>query len=166
MRRTIDTFLPAVSQIQALELKFLAKRPRAVRLADLLVTHFGTARFFFLSLGVTLIWVALNLGWISGFVPFDPYPFILLTMVASVGAIFMTVVILISQNRQATINTLRNELLLQIILITERELTQALRLLAKRGKGRPDRELTQMLKETNVSAIERILTKQLRNNGA
>ncbi|OGG30491.1 hypothetical protein A2973_04715 [Candidatus Gottesmanbacteria bacterium RIFCSPLOWO2_01_FULL_49_10] len=165
MRRTIDTFLPAVSQIQALELKFLAKRPWAVRLADLLVTHFGTARFFFLSLGVTLIWVILNIGWISGFVSFDPYPFILLTMVASVGAIFMTVVILISQNRQAAINTLRNELLLQLILITERELTRALRLLAKRGKGRPDPELTQMLKETNVSAIERILTKQLTNNG-
>ena len=86
-------------------------------------------------------------------------------MVASVGAIFMTVVILISQNRQAAINTLRNELLLQLILITERELTRALRLLAKRGRGRPDRELTQMMKETNVLAIERILTKQLRNNG-
>ena len=165
MRRTLDSLFPAVSQIQALELKFLAKRPWAVRLADLLVIHFGTARFFFLSLGVTFVWLALNLGWISGIIPFDPYPFILLTMVASVGAIFMTVVILISQNRQAAINTLRNELLLQLILITERELTRALRLLAKRGRGRPDRELTQMMKETNVLAIERTLTKQLRNNG-
>lgn len=150
---------------RTIELKALQKRPLLFRVADRLTAYFGTPRFFLLLLAVTVVWIAVNLGWIAGFVPFDPYPFILLTMAASVGAIFMTVVILMSQNRQASINTLRSELLLQMILISERELTKALKLLARsRGKALKDRELNEMLKETNFTAIETQLERELQNN--
>ena len=155
--------------IETLERKILSKRTLPVRVADGLVNYFGTARFFFISISVSIIWIIINVGWIPGITSFDPFPFILLTMIASVGAIFMTIVILISQNRQAYINTLRSELLLQMILISERELTKALRLLARQaGASRRtkalDRELAEMLKDTDVSGIERTLDKQLRND--
>ena len=155
--------------IETLERKILSKRTLPVRVADGLVNYFGTARFFFISISVTIVWIIINVGWVLGITPFDPFPFILLTMIASVGAIFMTIVILISQNRQAYINTLRSELLLQMILISERELTKALRLLARQaGASRRtkalDRELAEMLKDTDVSGIERTLDKQLRND--
>ena len=155
--------------IETLERKMLSKRTLPVRVADGLVNYFGTARFFFISISVTIVWIIINVGWVLGITPFDPFPFILLTMIASVGAIFMTIVILISQNRQAYINTLRSELLLQMILISERELTKALRLLARQaGASRRtkalDRELAEMLKDTDVSGIERTLDKQLRND--
>jgi len=155
--------------IETLERKILSKRTLPVRVADGLVNYFGTARFFFISISVSIVWIIINVGWVLGITPFDPFPFILLTMIASVGAIFMTIVILISQNRQAYINTLRSELLLQMILISERELTKALRLLARQaGASRRtkalDRELSEMLKDTDVSGIERTLAKQLRND--
>ncbi|MBI5620101.1 DUF1003 domain-containing protein [Candidatus Gottesmanbacteria bacterium] len=150
---------------RTIEQKALQKRPLLLRMADRLTVYFGTPRFFLLLLAVTVVWIAVNVGWTAGVVPFDPYPFILLTMAASVGAIFMTVVILMSQNRQASINTLRSELLLQMILITERELTKALKLLARgRGKALKDRELAEMTKETNFSSLETQLERELQNN--
>lgn len=157
--------------IETLERKILSKRTLPVRMADELVSFFGTARFFFISLAVSIVWILINLGLVKEITPFDPFPFILLTMIASVGAIFMTIVILISQNRQAYINTLRSELLLQMILISERELTKALRLLARQaGASRRtkalDRELAEMLKDTDVSGIEHALAKQLGSDTA
>lgn len=157
--------------IEALELKAIANRSFSVRLADSLVANFGTAKFFHISLLVTIAWIIVNLGLFGIIKPFDPYPFILLTMVASVGAIFMTIIILVSQNRQAHINTLRSELLLQMILISERELTKALHLLASQIHSghvnkKMDRELREMLKETNVTEIEKILENQLSNGAA
>ena len=155
--------------IETLEHKILSKRTLPVRAADGLVNYFGTARFFFITLTVSIVWIIINVRLVPGVVPFDPFPFILLTMIASVGAIFMTIVILISQNRQAYINTLRSELLLQMILISERELTKALRLLARQAGASKrtkalDRELAEMLKDTAVSHIEHTLAKQLQND--
>ncbi|OGM25443.1 hypothetical protein A2715_05340 [Candidatus Woesebacteria bacterium RIFCSPHIGHO2_01_FULL_39_32] len=55
-----------------------------------------------------------------------------------------------------------------MILISEKELTKALHLLASqihsgRVNKKMDRELREMLKETNVSEIEKILENQLSN---
>ncbi len=152
--------------IQAFEAKALAGRPFSTVIADHLVTVIGTAKFFYISLLVTILWLIINSGYINGIIPFDPFPFILLTMVASVGAIFMTIIILVSQNRQANINTLRSEILLQMILISEKELTKALNLLADQMKSpgtnmKIDKELKEMLKDTNVEEIEKILEQQL-----
>ena len=152
--------------IKALESRALTNRPLSVRMADMLVSGFGTATFFLWSFGITVVWIAVNSGWVPGFTPVDPYPFIFLTMVASVGAIFMTIIILISQNRQAAINTLRSELLLQMMIISEKEVTRVLRLVAARvhngrSRKRIDQELYEMLKDTDVSGIEKELIKQL-----
>lgn len=152
-----------VGLIRTLEAQTLSKRSISIRMADILTSRFGTARFFIILLIVTFIWILINIGVVPGFPVFDPYPFILLTMIASVGAIFLTVIVLISQNRQSYINTLRNELLLQMILISERELTKALQILnngLNKGKNR-DKDLKEMLSQTNVSLIQQIIEKQI-----
>ena len=146
-----------------------AKRTIIEKLADGMTSVFGSINFLIINIVFLTLWLLINTDHIRAIASFDPFPFILLTMIASVGAIFMTIVILISQNRQAYINTLRSELLLQMILISERELTKALRLLARQaGASRRtkalDRELSEMLKDTDVSGIERTLAKQLRND--
>lgn len=152
--------------IKALEFRTVKNSPLSVRTAEMLVSFFGTAKFFLWSFGITVVWIVVNSGLVSGFAPVDPYPFIFLTMVASVGAIFMTIIILISQNRQAAINTLRSELLLQMMFISEKEVTRVLRLVAARVHNgrknqRIDKELNEMLKDTDVSGIEKELIKQL-----
>ncbi len=157
-----------VGLIRTLEAQTLSKRTISIKIADILTSRFGTARFFIILLIVTIIWILFNVGVIPGVPIYDPYPFILLTMIASVGAIFLTVIVLISQNRQSYINTLRNELLLQMILISERELTKALQILNKRlNKGvNRDKELKEMLNQTNVSLIQKIIEKQLKQHNA
>jgi uncharacterized membrane protein len=53
-------------------------------------------------------WIFANDGLLRPFIPiFDPFPYGLLTMVVSLEAIFLSTFILISQNRQALIETYR-----------------------------------------------------------
>ena len=76
-----------------------------------------------------LVWIGLNLGWIGGIEPFDPFPFPFLTMTVSLEAIFLALFVLASQNRLARQSDMRAHLNLQIDLLAEREMTAVLRLL-------------------------------------
>ncbi|MBI5619790.1 DUF1003 domain-containing protein [Candidatus Gottesmanbacteria bacterium] len=151
--------------IRSFQAKALKKRPFVVRVADWATSYFGTIEFFAINASVFAFWIVLNTGVIPGIRPFDPFPFILLTMTVSLEAIFLTIIVLMSQNRQAYIATLRDELELQVNLITERELTKALQLLANlhRFHNIPldDPELDAMVKATNVSYIERKLEEEI-----
>ncbi|MEJ2441295.1 MAG: DUF1003 domain-containing protein, partial [Patescibacteria group bacterium] len=96
---------------------------------------------------------------------FDPYPYVLLITTVSLEAIILSVVVLISQIREGYINTLRDELQLQVNLITEREITKVLLLLKELLKKNDikitDTELHEMLEEIDTSYIERQLKKQI-----
>jgi uncharacterized membrane protein len=56
----------------------------------------------------------------------DPYPFVMLAMLASVEGIFLSTFVLINQNRMQRLADQRAELDLQISLLTEHELTRAI----------------------------------------
>lgn len=73
-------------------------------------------------------WIGLNSGWL-GFTPFDPYPYLLLTLVVSLEAIFLSLFVLASQNRMAALVDKRSHLDLQIDLLAEREMTAVLQML-------------------------------------
>ena len=74
-------------------------------------------------------WIAWNTG-LLGFRPFDPYPFGLLTMVVSLEAIFLSIFVLMAQQRESAIAELREELGLQVSLRVEQEVTKTLQLVA------------------------------------
>ena len=97
--------------------------------------------------------------------PFDPFPFGLLTMAVSLEAIVLSVVILVSQNRQSYISSLREELHLQINLRAEEEITKTLKLLVeirkKMGITEKDPELDEMLERINTGYIEKSLVEQM-----
>ena len=61
-------------------------------------------------------WIVWNLGWIPGLPPFDP-TFVVLAMVASVEAIFLSTFVLITQNRMAAMADKRADLDLQVSLL-------------------------------------------------
>jgi uncharacterized membrane protein len=72
-------------------------------------------------------------GWIvwntlPGLPKFDPYPFVMLAMTASVEAIFLSTFVLISQNRQTQMNEKNAHLDLQINLLAEHEVTRLIAL--------------------------------------
>jgi uncharacterized membrane protein len=61
--------------------------------------------------------------------PFDPFPFSFLTLVVSLEAIFLSVFVLMSQNRMTRQADKRAHLDLQIYLLAEQELTTILHML-------------------------------------
>src|SRR4051812_8421767 len=69
------------------------------RIAERVTRFTGSIRFVYLHLALYGLWIAANLGWL-GLDPWDP-SFVVLAMVASVEAIFLTTFVLISQNRMA-----------------------------------------------------------------
>jgi uncharacterized membrane protein len=99
------------------------------RLADAITGFTGSMPFVYLHLMAFGGWIAVNLGLISGIEPFDP-SFVILAMVASVEAIFLSTFVLISQNRMAAAAEKRAELDLQISLLAEHEVTKLVTLVS------------------------------------
>jgi uncharacterized membrane protein len=92
------------------------------------ITRFsGSMAFVYFNAMFFGSWLFLNLGWL-GVRPFDP-SFVVLAVIASVEAIFLSTFILISQNRMGRIAERRADLDLQISLLAEHEITQSLQLL-------------------------------------
>jgi uncharacterized membrane protein len=99
------------------------------RVAEAITRFTGSMMFVYVNLVLVGLWVAINLGWIPGVPRFDP-EFIILAMVASVAAIFLSTFVLIAQNRMAKAADRRAELDLQISLLSEHEVTRIVALVS------------------------------------
>ncbi|MBK8035074.1 MAG: DUF1003 domain-containing protein [Chloroflexi bacterium] len=87
-------------------------------------------------------------------------------MIVSLEAIFLSIIVLISQNRGERVADLRQEMDLQLDILTEDELTKMMRMLAllleKQGLDvSNDTELQEMLRPTNIEKIQTILEEQI-----
>ena len=105
-----------------------SRRTIQERLADAITEFSGRMEFVYLHVAWFAVWIGWNLG-AFGARPFDPFPFGLLTMIVSLEAIFLSTFVLISQNRLSADAERRTSLDLQIGLLTEYELTRALKML-------------------------------------
>jgi len=99
------------------------------RLADAISRFTGSMSFVYIHLAVFGFWILANLHWIPG-VPAWDESFVVLAMVASVEAIFLSTFVLITQNRMAAAADKRADLDLQISLLAEHELTKMATLLS------------------------------------
>ncbi len=118
-----------VAAILALEQEEMERRSLAERFSDRLTNHAG--RIWFIAVhGIWFAaWILLNTG-IVPFTPrFDPFPYPLLTLVVSLEAIFLSLFILMSQNRANKQADARSHLDLQINLLAEQEATKMLKML-------------------------------------
>jgi uncharacterized membrane protein len=98
------------------------------RLSDAITRFTGSLRFVYIHAALFGGWIVWNLGWIPGARPFDP-SFVVLAMLASVEAIFLSTFVLISQNRMQAVAEKRAELDLQVSLLAEHEVTKLMTLL-------------------------------------
>lgn len=151
--------------IQSFEAKELKKRSWSVRLADDLTETFGSLMFLGINVFLFVFWILANSGKIPGLAIFDPFPYPLMTTVVSLEAIILTLIVLMSQNRQSFISNLREEIDMQVNIASEREITKILQILVKiiekQGIKLNDNELEEMLKAIEVSYLERKLEEQL-----
>jgi uncharacterized membrane protein len=120
-----------IQNIADLEAEHLGRRTMSERVGDHLVALAGTGGFALLHVVWFAAWIVVNLGWMPRAPAFDPYPFNLLTMVVSLEAIFITIGVLITQNRMTRQADRRAHLDLQINLLAEQESTATLRILAR-----------------------------------
>lgn len=89
------------------------------RLADAvpsLTGSLGSLAFHAVFLGG---WIALNLSAIRSLRAFDPYPFEFLSVIVSLEAIFLTLFVLTSQNRQRTRDRIRSDIEFESSINTE-----------------------------------------------
>jgi uncharacterized membrane protein len=154
--------------IRSFEKKALGHRTIPEKIADHVTVNTGSISFLLLNFYFFIAWIGVNLDFIPGLHPFDPYPYGMLTMVVSLEAIVLSIFVLISQNRAAKIDALRDELHLQVNLIAEEEITKVLEVLndvrTKVGIKKEDPELTRMLQRIDTSYIEQSLQKQMENS--
>lgn len=132
-------------------------RTREERLADTITDFSGRMYFAYFHIVWFGVWILMNLGFF-GIQPFDPFPFGLLTMIVSLEAIFLATFVLISQNRLSAEADRRADLDLQIGLLTEHELTRALKMLdAIQDKlgidNDTDKELLDLEKDVNPKDV-------------
>src|SRR5918995_3332848 len=126
MARVVDRNVRALLQRRQEE---QVSRSRQERIADAVTRFTGSMRFVYIHLVVFGTWIAINLGWLPFAPRFDP-SFVVLAMVASVEAIFLSTFVLISQNRMAALADKRADLDLQVSLLAEHELTKLAELVA------------------------------------
>jgi uncharacterized membrane protein len=100
------------------------------RLAHAITRFAGSMPFVYLHVLVFGLWITANVGWIPGIPAWDS-SLVVLAMIASVEAIFLSTFVLISQNRMATAAEKRAELDLQINLLSEHEITKLVELVAE-----------------------------------
>ncbi len=103
-----------------------AQRSGEQVVADAITRFTGSMRFVYLHLVLFGSWIIANLPGVP-WPKFDP-SYVILAMVASVEAIFLSTFVLISQNRTAARAERRADLDLQISLLAEHEITRLITL--------------------------------------
>lgn len=143
----------------------LAERSWPELVADKINSVFGSISFAFLHVVWFTSWLTINSGYLPGVEPFDPYPFGLLTMIVSLEAIFLSIFVLISQNRESRVSDIRAEADFQINAQTEHEVTKLLHMVSQIHQHlgithKPDKELENMKKELDESELEEQIKKE------
>lgn len=132
------------------------------KFAKLLTDSFGSMWFLGANAAYFFIWIIINVNLIPGVKPFDPFPFGFLTMIVSLVAIFLSVIVLISQNRQGQIADIRQQIDFEINVRAEHEITRILIMLdeitAKLGiEKTSDDELKEMEETIDIHEIHQTL---------
>ncbi len=165
-QNTPRTVTDNIQAVLAMQSRLEHRRTLVDRIADVIGGFSGSMTFVFLHLGWFTAWFLINTGLIPGIRRFDPYPFILLAMIVSVEGVLLSTFVLMKQNRMQYRADIREQLDLQVNLLSEKEVTKTLQLLraiCDKLEVDPsvdkDPELEEMANTTSVDLLaERIQT--------
>ncbi|MEO8800722.1 MAG: DUF1003 domain-containing protein [Polyangiaceae bacterium] len=101
-------------------------RTTTLKIVDAISAFSGSLPFLWIHLVLFAVWIALNVKPLVDmrYGGFDAFPFGLLTMAVSLEAIFLSVLVLLSQNRQAERDRVRNDIEYDVNLKAELEVAQ------------------------------------------
>src|SRR5580658_2108966 len=155
--QTASTTTRNIKAISELEHSALAQRTVSARIGDAIASHAGKMWFIVFHAVWFSFWLWLNSKSKSTFA-FDPFPFQLLSTIVSLESIFLSLFILMSQNRSNVQADQRNHLELQINLLSEDENTKMLQMLRalcehQKLKIANDPEIREMTKRTEINDV-------------
>jgi len=127
--------------------------------AVFLIDMFGSIRFLLFCGLFFTGWILCNLHLLSWLTPFDPFPFPILEMSVSIFAIILSVSVLINQNRQGKIETIRRQVEFEVNVRAEEEATHILTLVHDIHQHlglttAHDEELDEMKESTDLKKIQ------------
>jgi uncharacterized membrane protein len=129
--------------------------------ANFITGFAGSMPFVYVHLFIFGFWIAANIDLLPGIPAWDP-TFVMLGMVASVEAIFLSTFILISQNIMSAAADRRADLDLQINLLAEHEVTKLIQLVSaiaeKTGAALPpEGELREVKQDVKPEVVMRAI---------
>ena len=149
------------------EQEFLARRSPAERLGDLTAAIVGNLGFVAAHIVLFLSWILVNTLHVPGIPRFDPVPFSLLGTVVAMEAIVLASLILMRQSRLARRADEREHLMLQILLLTEKEVTAVIsmnqQIASKVGLTdiKDSKEIEQLGKKTSIDEVAQDIQRSL-----
>ena len=91
-------------------LRFRRVRAWEDKISDRITAFAGSLTFIYIHVVWFGFWIAENLGLFGDRVIFDGFPFGLLTMIVSLEAIFLSTIVMVSQNRQSARSEIRAQI--------------------------------------------------------
>lgn len=155
-----------VETIAKHEQEFLASRSLGERVAEKVARFAGRASFVVFH----LLWFAFWIFWNSPLVrfkPFDPFPYPLLDTIVALEAILLASFILMRQTSLARRADEREHLMLQILLITEKETSAIVRMNQKMAAHiglrdiSQDEDIKQMGNPTSIDQVAQTIQEKL-----
>jgi CRP/FNR family cyclic AMP-dependent transcriptional regulator len=107
-----------------LNVEFASELSPLLQAANWIANFSGSMTFLLLNAAIFTLWIVFNLEIIPGLTAFDPYPFGFLTMSVSLEAIFLSIIVLLSQNLQSARERMRNDIEYEVNLKAELEIGQ------------------------------------------
>ena len=132
--KPVDT--QSVDELTNRNLRMILEQERAARsghshgerVAGHIAAFCGSMLFIWIHVAFFFAWIVFNTSSWAGPLR-DPFPFVFLSFLVSLEAIFLSAFILISQNQEKRLTEQRSHLDLQINLLTEQENTHMLKML-------------------------------------
>jgi uncharacterized membrane protein len=149
------------------EQDFLTNRTAAERLGDSIAGFAGSLPFVCIHLAIFAGWMVFNTASFTLPRHFDPPPFSLLGTIVALEAILLASIILMRQSRMSRRADERDHLMLQILLLTEKEITALLgmdrEIAGKVGLQRVanDKELEQLSQHTSIDDVAQTIKDKL-----
>ncbi len=148
-----------VEIIAQIEKELHRGRSPVARVGEAFASYFGSLYFIVAHLAFMSAWIMWNTELIPGVQVFDGYPFGLLQFVMGAEFLLLTTFVLMNQKHEMRRTEQWSHLVLQLIMLTEQEVTknmQMVHLICKHlGVDEPnqDREVQEMSQQTEVKAI-------------
>ena len=138
------------------------------RLIERVTAFLGRPLFLNVTIAAIAVWIFLNIpANHPNLAPFDPAPFPLLAWLVSTGGLLLTIVVLITQNRQARLAERRAQLDLQVNLLSEQKIAKVIALMEELRRDIPsvrnrhDPEAEAMSEAANPHAVLDALEEKL-----